>query len=75
MARSQSEKPENSHQPRQYDRSLLPAHGRRTEPAMDTRGANINVVVRLRPLNEKEQADGAPPRGPPVSAPRSRTCL
>jgi hypothetical protein len=26
---------------------------------MDMRGSNINVVVRLRPLNEKEQADGA----------------
>jgi hypothetical protein len=28
--------------------------------AMDSRGSKINVVVRLRPLNEKEQVDGEP---------------
>ena len=28
---------------------------------MDARGSNINVVVRLRPLNQKEQDDGTLP--------------
>eukprot|EP01048_Picozoa_sp_COSAG05_P041448 COSAG05_NODE_21817_length_269_cov_0.605882_1_plen_55_part_01 len=27
----------------------------------DSRGSNINVVVRLRPLNQKEQEDGTLP--------------
>lgn len=29
--------------------------------SLDARGSNINVVVRLRPLNEKEQVDGTLP--------------
>ena len=33
----------------------------RAAMSLDARGSNINVVVRLRPLNEKEQVDGTLP--------------